>query len=77
MVAMRGFGLTLVGLGVGVSVAVASTRAMRSVLYGVTPTDSTTFSAVVSALGLVACVASVIPAARAARVDPMVVLRDV
>ena len=77
MVAMRGFGLTTVGLGVGVSVAVASTRAMRSVLYGVTPTDSTTFSAVVSALGLVACVASVIPAARAARVDPMVVLRDV
>ena len=77
MIATRGFGLVVTGLGVGVGAAVASTRAMRSVLYGVAPTDTATFGAVLAVLGVVACAASIIPAARAARVDPMVVLRDV
>ncbi|HEX6465102.1 MAG TPA: ABC transporter permease, partial [Vicinamibacterales bacterium] len=77
MMAMRGFALAAVGLGVGVAAAVASTRAMRSVLYGITPTDGATFGTVVAVLGVVACAATVIPAARAARVDPMVVLRDI
>jgi putative ABC transport system permease protein len=77
MVAARGFALTAVGLAVGAAAAIASTRAMRSVLYGITATDGATFAAVLALLGVVACVASVIPAARASRVDPMVVLRDV
>lgn len=77
MVAMHGVALTVVGLGAGVSVAVASTRAMQSVLYGVASTDVATFAAVVAALGFVAGVACVVPAARATRVDPMDVLRDI
>ena len=76
MVAARGFALTAIGLGAGVVAAFAVTRAMSSVLYGVTATDGSTFAAVVALLGVVACAASVIPAARASRVDPMVVLRD-
>jgi hypothetical protein len=76
MVAARGFALTAVGLVAGIALAAASTRAMSSVLYGVTATDRPTFAAVVALLGVVAGIASVIPAARASRVDPMVVLRD-
>ena len=49
---------------------------MTSVLYGVQPTDPSTFAAVVMLLGTVAFVACLVPAARAARVDPMVVLRQ-
>jgi len=77
MVAAHGFALTAVGLAVGAAAAFAAMRAMRSVLFGITPTDGVTFGAVLVLLGVVACIASVIPAARAARVDPMVVLRDV
>ncbi|HYM24934.1 MAG TPA: FtsX-like permease family protein, partial [Vicinamibacterales bacterium] len=77
MVAARGFALTGIGLAAGSVAAAASTRAMRSVLYGISPTDGVTFGVVVAVLGVVACAASIVPAARAARVDPMVVLRDV
>ncbi len=76
MVAVRGFALTAVGLVAGVVIAIAATRAMSSVLYGVAATDASTFGAVVLLLGIVASVASIVPAARASRVDPMVVLRD-
>jgi len=76
MIALRGVLLTALGLTAGIAGALAATRAMRSVLYGVAPTDGTTFAAVAALIAVVATVASVIPAARAARVDPMVVLRD-
>jgi putative ABC transport system permease protein len=61
---------------VGVAGGWAATRALASVLYGVQPTDPSTFALVVMLLGAVAGVACLIPAARAARVDPMVVLRQ-
>ena len=76
MVAARGLGLAAAGLGAGVVAGWTATRAMSGVLYGVPATDAATFSAVVTLLGTVALIACVVPAARAARVDPMVVLRE-
>ena len=76
MVAARGIGLAAAGLALGVAGGWVATRTMTSVLYGVRATDPLTFASAVALLGGVALVASVVPAARAARVDPMVVLRQ-
>jgi putative ABC transport system permease protein len=75
MVMRQGLRLTLVGVVVGVCGAVAVTRVLRSLLYGVTPTDPVTLVLVSGILMVVALVASYLPARRAARVDPMVALR--
>jgi putative ABC transport system permease protein len=76
MVALRGLALAAMGVALGIAGGWAATRAMTSVLYGVQPTDPSTFAAVVMLLGTIAFVACLVPAARAARVDPMVVLRQ-
>jgi putative ABC transport system permease protein len=76
MVVSRGLALTTAGLALGLGVAWMSTRALRALLYGVTPFDPETFVAVVGVLGTIALAACYVPARRAARVDPMVVLRD-
>jgi putative ABC transport system permease protein len=70
-------GLTLVGGGVatGLIVAVAATRLLTSFLFGVSPLDTATFAAIPILLGLVALVASYLPARRAAKVDPIIALR--
>jgi putative ABC transport system permease protein len=75
-VALRGLALAAIGVAVGIAGGWAATRAMTSVLYGVRPTDPSTFGIVAALLGAVAFVACLIPAVRAARVDPMVVLRQ-
>src|SRR5262249_54056912 len=67
--------LTSIGLALGLAAALALTRLMSGLLFGVTPTDTATFAAVSTLLGLVALVASYIPARRAACVDPMAALR--
>jgi putative ABC transport system permease protein len=75
LVVKSGIGLALVGVGIGLVSALALTRLMETVLFGVTPTDTLTF--VIGALGLmaVAVVACYIPARRATKVDPLVALR--
>ena len=72
-----GNGLRLAGLGVaiGFAGAIALTRLMSGVLYGVTATDPLTFAGVAVSLLAVAGVASWIPAARATRVDPLIAMR--
>jgi len=72
----QGLALTGAGLALGVVGAVALTRLMASMLYGVSPVDPPTFAAVAGGLGVVALLATYVPARRAARVDPVVALRS-
>jgi len=76
MVVGRGLGLAGAGVAVGLIGALVLTRVMRGVLYGVTSTDPLTFVGVAIVLLVVAAVASMIPALRATRVDPLVALRS-
>jgi putative ABC transport system permease protein len=71
----QGMRVLLIGLAIGLGAAYALTRLMRSLLFGVTPTDGLTFVSVSLLLAAVALLACWIPARRAARVDPMVALR--
>jgi putative ABC transport system permease protein len=73
-----GEGLRLSGVGVvlGVVSALAVTRVMRSMVVGVGVTDPLTFVAITVLFGAIAVLASLVPARRAASVDPMVALRD-
>jgi len=75
MVVGQGVRLALIGVAVGIAGALALTRFLSSLLYGVTPTDPLTFIAVSLILIAVALLACYIPARRAAKVDPMVALR--
>ena len=72
-----GFGVRLAGIGlaIGLAGALAATRLLSSLLYGVRPTDAITFVAVSLILLVVALVAGYLPARRATRVDPIVALR--
>ena len=76
MVLRQGLELTVAGSVLGVIGAVALTRVMASLLFGVSPTDLATFTAVPVILIGTAMIASYIPALRATRVDPVVALRD-
>ncbi|HKQ75996.1 MAG TPA: ABC transporter permease [Blastocatellia bacterium] len=71
----QGLVLTLVGVGLGLLGSLALTRLMRTLLFGVTPTDPLTLGAVALALVSVALLACWLPARRAAKVDPLVALR--
>jgi predicted permease len=72
----QGLTLTTVGIVVGLAGAIALNRLISSLLFGVQPTDTITMVAVVATITLVAAVACLLPAWRASRVDPNVVLRD-
>jgi len=76
MVVREALGVVCVGLVVGVVGAVALTRVLATLLYDISPTDPLTFAGVTLALGAVAVTASYFPARRAARVDPIVALRQ-
>jgi putative ABC transport system permease protein len=75
LIVKQGLGLTLIGAAIGLMLAVAVTRLLASLLYGVTATDPMTFAAVVLFVISVAVLACYLPARRATRVDPMTALR--
>jgi predicted permease len=75
MVIVEGMKPTLLGVVIGTVGALAMGHVLSSLIYGVKPTDPVTFLAVAVLLGAIALFASIIPAYRAAKVDPMVALR--
>jgi len=75
LVLWHGGVLVMMGLVLGVAGALGLTRLLKSLLFGVTPTDPATFVIVSIVLAVVALAACLVPARRAMRVDPMVALR--
>jgi predicted permease len=76
LVMRQGAALAFAGLCLGLTGALLLTRLMRSLLFGVAATDALTFGATALLLAAIALTASLIPARRAARIDPMISLRE-
>ena len=72
----RGLKLTAIGLATGVLGAIASTRLLSGMLFQVKPGDVVTYAGVVAGLGLLSLLATYVPARRATRIDPLLVLRQ-
>jgi putative ABC transport system permease protein len=75
MILGQGMRTALIGIVIGVAGALAMTRTLDSMLFGIQSNDPLTFASVTLLLGLVALLACYLPARRAATVDPMVALR--
>jgi predicted permease len=76
MMMKHGLQLTMIGIVVGLAGALVLNRVLASLLFGVRPTDPTTIGVVVGTIATVAAVACGLPAFRASRLDPSVVLRE-
>ena len=75
MVVGRGLRLTVIGVVLGLVASVVASRFVVSFLYGIEPTDALTFVTVPLALLAVAYLSSLVPARRAARIDPVCAIR--
>jgi predicted lysophospholipase L1 biosynthesis ABC-type transport system permease subunit len=75
LILRQSFTLVLIGIAAGIAGAIAATRVVSNLLYGVGSADVATYAGVVALLGLAALAATYIPARRAMNVDPMVALR--
>ncbi|HEY2165458.1 MAG TPA: FtsX-like permease family protein [Gemmatimonadaceae bacterium] len=76
LIAQQGFALAAIGIVIGMAGALALSRFLASVLYQVSPRDPRVFVAAPILLGLVAMAATLAPAFRATRVDPLTALRE-
>jgi ABC-type antimicrobial peptide transport system permease subunit len=72
----QGLQVTAIGVTIGLAGALAVNRLIASLLFGVQPTDTVTIAFVIATITIVAVIASWLPAWRASRVDPNIVLRD-
>ncbi|HXI30097.1 MAG TPA: FtsX-like permease family protein, partial [Vicinamibacterales bacterium] len=75
LVVGQGTRLTAVGIAIGIAGALASTRALGALLFGVSATDPVTFGLAAAGLAIAGLAAAYIPARRASRIDPVVLLR--
>jgi putative ABC transport system permease protein len=75
MVVRQAAVLALTGLAIGLGLAIAASGTLRTVLFGVQPTDLATYSTVAIGLFAIALIASYLPARRASRIDPVTALR--
>lgn len=75
LILRQGLRMTLTGLVLGFGVALATTRLLQSLLFGLSPVDPLTFGTIILLLGLTAAIACLVPAVRATRTDPMVAIR--
>jgi len=75
LILRQGLTLTAVGIAIGIAGAVAATRALITLLFGVSALDPLTYTAVVMLLVAVSAIACGVPAWRASRVDPSITLR--
>jgi len=75
MVVREGFVLVVLGIALGIPAALAASRLVATMLYGLKPTDPVTMVACTLLMLVVAALAGYVPARRASRVDPMVALR--
>jgi putative ABC transport system permease protein len=76
LVVRQGLGLAALGIAIGVAAALALSRVLSYLLYGVSPGDPATYAAIVVGVAALALLASYVPALRAARVQPANVLRS-
>jgi putative ABC transport system permease protein len=76
LVLRQGMKLALLGIGIGLGAALVLTRLIESQLYGVAATDPATFALMAAVLATTALLANLIPAVRAMRMDPAVILRE-
>ena len=67
---------TLIGIAIGTAAAISLSRVLATLIYGVQATDLSTYAVVAALLGSVGVLASIIPAYRATRIDPVRTLRD-
>jgi putative ABC transport system permease protein len=75
-VIVEGLRLTIAGLAAGCTLGLVAGRALRGLLFGVTPADPPTYAGVIAVLAAASLIACYLPAWRASRVDPMKALRQ-
>jgi putative ABC transport system permease protein len=75
MVIVEGMSPALIGIVAGTLAALASARVLRTLVFGISPSDPVTLAAVAATLAAVALLASLVPAYRAVRLDPVTILR--
>jgi putative ABC transport system permease protein len=76
LVVGEGLKLSVAGILIGLAGALALTRVVASMFVGINPTDPLTYAAIIALFAVIAIVASLIPARRASRLDPMAAIRE-
>jgi ABC-type antimicrobial peptide transport system permease subunit len=76
LVVRHGMWLVAVAMAVGTAASLMLTRVIHSLLWGITPTDPLTFAVVDAAFVLIGMIACLLPARRASRIDPLIVIND-